>query len=515
MILKFNRVFRKQWFIALLFLFLVILVRIPSISQPLDNDSGAQAYHARLINNGEILYGTHHPAHHLPGVYYTYALVFRTMGDRPESLKIILCAWVWFTAWAVFSIGKNSSGFKTGILAAILFIFSTSMTNLAGDSAEIELWANLPLTLIAWLGIVFLKGHNRPVVYILIGILGAASFLYKGVYIFSIVAISLTLLLNAFLKQQSSAWVVLLKQVSAIFAGVVLILGPVIAYFYSAGVLDGLWLVFKFGAGYVSENTTSLIYAIVIPVVLSASSYAVLTMLGIASTGRILIFLRKTISEQREKGLIEFLLIVWFITSIIAAGFSRLPFPHYAQLLLPPLSILCATELTELFQRSRQLKLPFRYAIVTIIFLFIVGNILYSAKDYLGGYIKYRSGEITYSEYIRDDVWLGDMNIDAMEISEYIQQHTVPNDQIFGWTNLAQIYYMSNRHSSGSIIWPDYIKMLDNPEEVLDSNPVYIVYDYKIFGTPEWLIKRINQAYQLEASIEDIKIYHRKVTTAN
>ncbi len=84
----------KNWVLYLLLILVVIIVRLPAFELPIDNDSGANAYHARLINQGEPLYSTHHSAHHLPAIYYTYATIFRLLGDRPVSLQLFLVFWM-------------------------------------------------------------------------------------------------------------------------------------------------------------------------------------------------------------------------------------------------------------------------------------------------------------------------------------------------------------------------------------------------------------------------------------
>src|SRR5262245_37622092 len=117
-----NFFLRNEWVFGLLLFVFVVLVRLPSIEQPLDNDSGAVAYEARLILHGEPLYGTHHPAHHLPGIFYTYALIFGLLGDSAVSLKIFLIPWMWLNAWILYHIGSTLKSQAAGILAAVFFV---------------------------------------------------------------------------------------------------------------------------------------------------------------------------------------------------------------------------------------------------------------------------------------------------------------------------------------------------------------------------------------------------------
>ena len=54
---------KTTWMFITLLAILLILVRLPSLSMPLDNDSGANAFFARYMLRGGILYDVFHPAH--------------------------------------------------------------------------------------------------------------------------------------------------------------------------------------------------------------------------------------------------------------------------------------------------------------------------------------------------------------------------------------------------------------------------------------------------------------------
>lgn len=502
---------KRQWFIAIFLFAFVVLIRIPSIEQPLDNDSGAIAYHARLILQGEPLYGTHHPNHHLPASYYTYAFIFHLLGDRPESLKIVLIGWVWLTGWVVFLIGKKISGLTTGLLAAIFFVLTSSMTNLAGDSAEIELWANLPLTLTIWLGIVLRRNRYQFVGYILVGMLGAITFLFKAVYLSSLATICACLFLDSLLNQKRKKWICFLKQILVIISGCLLILVPVGVYFASVGVWDRLLLIFQMGSDYVqSTSFTGIVLIFVTPLFIAAYMFLLLTLFGIISFIRIVIQLKRTILLKQETGVSEFLLAVWFFTSIVAAGFSTFPFPHYVLLILPPISILCAYELPKLFERQSTFSLQTRSTIYAILSILVIGNILLSAKPYLQGYYLFRSGQISYREFILEDVWTGKMNIEAEDVAKYIRQNSSPDDKIFCWAIHANIYYMADRRSSSEFLWPAYFKKLPDPERIFTMAPAFIVYDPKIGEMPDWLSKNIAKFYKYDKTIDGIHIFRYK-----
>ena len=500
-----------NWFLGICLFLLIVLVRIPSISLPLDNDSGVIAYHARLILQGEPLYGTHHPTHHLPGAYYTYALIFKILGDRPESLKIALIPWVWLTAWAVYQIGRTVNSKTTGLIAAIFLILSSSMTNLAGDTVAIELLANLPLTLIIWIGSVYIKNDSPPVLYILIGVLGAISFLYKAVYLSSLTVICAVLLLQTIFEDRRVTWLDSAKKVAAILAGVLIVITPVALYFISVGYWDQLLLVFSLGTGYIGLNNSRFFLIILIPFYLVSKPFFLLTAFGTIRAGQITVLLKRTMHINREKGLFEFLFVIWLLGSVVASGFSKIPFPHYGLLVLPPLAVLSANGITELFQHFPKVNKLYKYATIIIFTILIAGNIINSSKAYLEGYIQYQSNSISLEEYLRNDVWLGDMNYDALEVANYIEKNTQQTDEVYGLTYLTQVYYMSSRNAPVNFLWPEYFYQIKNPEKIFGPNTVYIFLD-PLAGKPPQLIQEgLNQFYKLEKTINGVEIYRRTI----
>ncbi len=505
---------RNKWFFGLLLFALVVVVRLPSLEQPLDNDSGAMAYDARMILHGEPLYGTHHPAHHLPATFYTYALIFGLLGDSAVSLKIFLIPWMWLNAWILYRVGSTVKNQEAGMLAAVFFVLTSSMTNTLGDTAEIELFANLPLTLIIWLGIVFLERKSRPIVYSLIGIVGAVGFLYKAVYLTSLAAVAVMMLLNAILEQHRAAWLEFFKRSTAILAGFVTVLGFVAAYFAVLGLWPRLWLVFQLGSEYATQNNDfSAIFIFLLPFLTVGFANAALVLIGFVSVTRTLISLPRVISSDRQKGLILVMGLAWLFTSVIAAGISRYGFLHYGLLILPPLALFVGVEIVELRDRVNESEHRNQLAWLPILLVFVViGNTIYTSKDYLGGYLRYRLGYTTLAEFVGEDTGQGHQRMNIVEVAQYIARHTSPEDTIFAWTSQTQLYYLAGRRSSSNILWPEYVAVLGPPERVFESKPRYIIVGPNPMSAsqmPEWLASELTRSYAIETTIGDQRIYRR------
>jgi 4-amino-4-deoxy-L-arabinose transferase-like glycosyltransferase len=502
--------------IGLLLFALVVLVRLPSIQQPLDNDSGAVAYHARLITQGEPLYGSHHPNHHLPGPAYTYAAIFFLLGDASVSLKIALVFWVWLNAWVLYLIGKRLNGRLAGALVAVFFALVNSMTNLMGDTAETENFSNLPLTLCFWLGLILLQKKSRPHAYILVGALGAAAFLYKANYLAALGAIGGALFLDAILEKNLSAWIEFFQRGLAILAGVALTLSAVSAYFISHGLFERLLLVFQLGSRYIGYGDAKPVYYIFLgPITVLLTVNPILVFFGLLHAGRCLIHLRRTLSEERFKGLAQTALLLWLLGSILEAGILRTPFRHYVLLVVPPLALLASLEIALIWKRivpSGGNKLPARAWIPITMILAVLANSLYTSQDYLGGYFQYLNGQITWTEFVQNHTFLGEERTASVETAQYLAEHTHPDETIFLWTDQAQIYYLANRRSSADIIWPFYIPSLGDPRRVLVSKPRYIVTGplfLPVEKMPAWLGEELDNHYVLETTIKDRQLYRR------
>src|SRR6266542_1401229 len=97
---------KKDWLLFLLLAALLIIVRLPSFSERLDNDSGANAFFARQMLRGEILYDVFHPAHQLPGIYYTFEFAFWLFGDNPNAPKLFLFPWALASALLLYFMGR-------------------------------------------------------------------------------------------------------------------------------------------------------------------------------------------------------------------------------------------------------------------------------------------------------------------------------------------------------------------------------------------------------------------------
>ena len=240
---------------------LTLILHLPFLEQPFDNDSAAVAYHARLIGRGEPLYGTHHPSHHLPGLYYLYAGTFWLLGDAVWAIKLVLIPWTIVTAYLLYRLAALLLDRQVGLLTAFFYIVLTAHIQLFGSSGQIELFANLP-RIAAFLVLMQLVLSNKPAwQFVFVGLLSAAAILFKIIYLSPLALAGFVLLATLWPERKSSqAWRVMIGR--ALWTGVGLILGllPVVIYFYFVDLLPRLLMVFSLGSTYVNViNSTPVI----------------------------------------------------------------------------------------------------------------------------------------------------------------------------------------------------------------------------------------------------------------
>ena len=205
-----NKSFWQQISLILGLAFLVLLLRWPAFDIPLRNDAGAQAYHARLIFQGEPLYSSHHSAHHLPGVYYTYALAFWLFGDETRSIRLMAWLWVSASAYVLYRLGRSLHSPAMGISAALFYSLMSSQRLIMGPAAQIEIFANLPRLLCLYfalwpLGQAVASPLRRRLNWLGLGFFGGLSLLFKVTFISPLLIAAWVLIYQAWQKRQQAS----------------------------------------------------------------------------------------------------------------------------------------------------------------------------------------------------------------------------------------------------------------------------------------------------------------------
>ncbi len=482
----------------------VILLRAPSLIEPFDKDSSANAYGAWLIVQGEPLYGYYHPAHHLPAIYYIYALGFALFGNSLFAVKFLLLLWTIPTAYLLYRLAHYFTP-SARWLAPILFVLLTTDNTLQGNSAQIELFANLPRIGAILLLIYLVKHKKTDGQFGLLGLVGAICFLFKAVYLAPLALAGLISWLELGYSRQFArrmAWLIL---------GFGVGLCPVMVYFGSLGLLPRVVAIFTMGQAYVDSATPGFWAIFFYPFL--GLTFVNLPLLLMGLVGAWLI------GRDRAMPLWQRVIIpIWLLFSWLEAGFSRKPFMHYYLLLIPPLTLLTAyfiVQLSEVKKNYPQLR-----PLITITLTLLLASIGlvygYHNGNYLRHYVRYQLGQETYREFVLHR-WPfdGAMLVDIQDLATYVQAHSTPTDQIYIWDSGLQIYYLAQRRCPLHLIWPEFINTVavqgssaEVQARLLASTTKFILLGFD--NPPAWLTQGLAEHYQVVKVIGQRKLYQRR-----
>lgn len=497
-----------MWGIFFIFALLVVVLRLPSIDVPLDTDSSANAFFARQMTQGETLYDKYHPAHHLPGIYYTFVLAFKLFGDNPIAPKLLLIPFVITSTWLIFLMGRSLFDGHTGALGALFFALASSQRYLSGMTAEMELFANLPLIATIFLYLILLRKNAPAIKFIGVGVLGAICVLYKIIFVAPLVVAFISTLTAGWLERgQTGSGKKIFFRLGSITIGLMIPLVFVGGYFASLGLWQRLMLVFTLGFNYF--NDTALMGNLGFPkpfgfpLFMVAMNNIALLVFGLIGTYRLI---RRAIPLRTMENLTNFTLALWVIISFALAGLRGGGFAHYVLVVIPPLALMAGIEISLTYQRWKSTSSKKQALLgASIMTTLIVINFFWRNYDLYRYYIPYKSGQITYEEftyrYSQDH---------QQAIINYIKSHTTPDDFIYVWSINLQLYYYADRLPPIDILWPSYVSATGPPERIFNPRTKYIVVDdVNIFARPQWLMDGLTREYVLETVIEGEEIYRR------
>ena len=510
-----KRVFGSEWVVVLALAVLVVLLRWPSLEQPFDNDSGAIAYHARRIVRGEPLYGTHHPNHHLPAVYYAYALAFVLFGDSVWAVKFLLIPWMILTVYLVYRLGRLLVDRQTGLVAAVLFAVFASDIWLFGSSAEIEVFANLPRTAAVLVMMSLVKRRARPWLFLFVGVLSGVAFLFKAVYLSPLAMAGFVLLGQGwFSGSSSSRWHRVLLCGLWVALGFALPVLLVVGYYGSVGLLSRFLLLFTLGQGYVDMQSISVspLYVFVYPLITLAARNPVIVVLAFSS---MIMALREQVASlhtRRRRILTGTYVTLWCVLSFVEAGISRAAYLHYYQLLIPPFALLAARFVVQVYSHIRPVRRQAATAFLVLALVSAVGVSVALNSYHYSSYVRYRLGFEPYDSFVRDG-WnphLGEEFTFTQELADYVRAHTAPTDHIYAWSAGIQIYYLADRLCPVDIIWPLYAEATGSYERIFGEQTKYVILgESDLVPRADWLYTELAKQYVLETTIRGQEVYRR------
>jgi hypothetical protein len=367
-------------------------------------------------------------------------------------------------------------------------------------TAEMEHFANLPLIATMFLCLILLQKNVSSAKFIWVGILGAICILYKIIFIGSLAAAGIAILIAAWLeRRQTDNIKKLFFRIAFMAVGLILPLFFVGGYFASLGLWHRLLLVFKLGFNYV--NDTSLIVLFPKPFGFPLFMIAMnnIALLVFASFG-VYHLIRRAIQLRTPENLTDVTLIAWLIISLALTGFRGGGFPHYPLIAIPSLALLAGVEISLNYQTwlttSSKKQAVISAGIITTL---IVINFLWRNYDLYRQFIPQKPGQISTYQSDKEQ---------QKVLFDYIESHTTSNDFIYVWSINLQLYYYADRLPPIDIVWPSYISATGPPQRIFNPHTKYIIVDdVKIFSRPQWLLDGLEQNYHLETVINGMEIY--------
>jgi 4-amino-4-deoxy-L-arabinose transferase-like glycosyltransferase len=493
-------------------------VRLPSLNQPFENDSGATAYHARLVFRGEPLFGAHHTAHHMPAAYYLYATSFALLGDRPASVKALLLVWTAATVYLLYRLGTLVDDRQTGFVAALLATVLYGHLILAGTNSKIDSFVGLPQLIAVYCLVAFQRRRAPPRAYALVGAAIGAVFLFKAPSVFSPVVLTAIALLAAAWSGREQhpvgRWV--FARGFRVAAGFVLVVAPVLLYFASLGLVDGFLEVFRNGLNYTSvssDRCTSLACPVIYPLLVLATANAAILIAGLSAVIVVALqALRGATGRKREPLPFGLMLIVcWFVLAFVESGVTRTYLHHYYLVFVPPLTLLAAWLLRRLVALIPQSR--WRGAAWAAPAALVIISMGAQQYRYYREYVRYALGQQTHTDFLIEGLptGVGETMVAVQDLASYLRERTTSDDTIYYWSNLMELYYVADRRSADEIIWPIYAGADGDREDIF--NATYFLLGSVPLGydeNPDWLEAGLASHYDLETTLHGQQIYRRK-----
>ncbi len=502
---------KRELAVILLLVVVVLLFRLPFTIQPYDNDSSAFTYHARLILAGDPLYGSHHPGHHLPGIIYTYVLAYKLLGESAAALQIFLIPWTVLAAYLIYRIGIYMGSPKIGLLGGCFYAIVNTSLLMKGGTGEIEVFANLPRTACVWLASWAI--HNRRGIgsLFLVGILAGISFQYKAAYVSPFVIAACLAAADAWLHRSDGHWLRRAGlRLAALAAGFASVMGVVMLYFGSLGLLSRLMLVFTLGASYTREGVSwmGVLTILLAPIAVFYLNNLPIFLLGLAG---IIYAAADSLEKIRSSGqvglenLTQMSILAWLLASFVEASLSSVGRDHYYLLLLPSLSLLAAWMVKKIYQvlSRRSVRLAALTAIA-VCGLVVAANIKVNfPMD--AHFLRYSLGlegyedNIVYKNYVV-----------ARKLADYIKPRTTPDDYVFYYSDNWVFYTLVDRRVPIEFPWIIYTEAFGPVRRIFEPQTRYIIISKKYPPeTPQfsWLMPELERSYTLETTIDGELVY--------
>jgi 4-amino-4-deoxy-L-arabinose transferase-like glycosyltransferase len=402
------------------------------------------------------------------------------------------------------------------VLAAVFFILLTSQLNLKGTTAELEMFANLPVVAAVYLTLHYDKQKDHLIWFFWSGVLFGIVLAFKVSLFLFVIVVGVWLLFLFYQESRATnQWrqqlVALVRRCLVLLLGMVVITSLILALLAWQGVLHRFLLVFKMGETYLSYSSTLPVYRVIlIPLIILAYNNAALLVFSLVGVLRLGYAIRRGNVPSVP---FYVALATWLLVSFVITGITRIGYVHYALIAVPPIVLISALEihrvsvlLIERFKlKGRSQIIPQASILVLVIASSLVFN--YSSPYH---YLRYRLGLESFEDYLTEGTIEGTSLVNSLKVAKYIAQNTLSTDYIYNWSESPQIYYYSDRRSPIETIWPYYATAFGSYKRIFVPETKYIILGHSIYAeVPDWMRAELAQNFYLETVIGDYQLYRR------
>ena len=481
---------RNEWCLIIAG-FLFILLRLPSLIEPYwYGDEGIYQVIGHGLNNGLLLYRDiwdNKP----PLLYVLYALLHSNL----YVVKFASLLFGFFSIIPFFLIAQKILNVRKYIyFSTIFFAVLLGSPLLEGNIANAENFMILPTLWAVYL--VLNYSEKKKLFYLVVaGALLSVAFLTKIVAAFDFITLSIFILvleIDSITKFDKKEWGRHLKIfIPSVVFGFSFLSFFIVAsiYFLTRGAfLDFYQAVLSQNIDYVGDQNHFILPMgrLIIKFVLLFSG---------------LIFL---IVRRKSIGNNMFFLYLWMLLSLFSSFFSQRPYIHYLLVLLPSFCLLVGF----IFRYKRNIYFGSLIALSIVLISYFYFKVYTKIIGYYSNYIQFVFDGKTVDEY---QSFFDSYTPRDYEIARFIKRNTENDENIFIWSDNAQIYALADKLPPGKYTVAYHITFYKNAvedtyQQIEKKQPRYII---QTKDSPE--LKSFLKSFILRYKMSGVNIYEREI----
>ncbi len=511
-----------------LVLFAILLLGLPTLLYPPSGDQGDFATGAQQLLRGGAMY-TQVWNPKPPLTHFLYALAISIGGPQMLAVRLLdlLCTLV--TAWLIYRLGRELYDPPTGLVAA--FAYASSYLGYGFDNlAEPEGFMVLPMVASIYC-LRRAEGGNLPRWVYASGVMLGLACEFK----YTAVGLAVVLLLVIWGWRQGGE---LGRNLALLTAGFLTLLAALLLYLLANGAMGeflhsiavtSVYTSFGFGGSF-AQAVERLVSGVLI-FHIGLWALAIVALVHDFSQRRNLSAAQADTSRW---------LWVWLLITLLAMLVQLKLYPYHWIPMLAPLALLAGRGFTLAWggiSHLSNLRPMLRNLTLAALLLALVARPLKDVTSDYPPFIAYLSGQISTRDYLSNfgglGLGAGQGSVAKQQVADYIAAHTRPDQQMFAWGFIPDLYFLSQRQPLGRFYYSYVLIAPGYPPAWRDefiaamhaTPPAYFVvtnHDYAPFltgyeddsaGQLQYfpaLQAMLAHDYIAEQQIGDFSIYHHR-----